>query len=363
MEFESSVNGYSKNEKGEKHECLVVSAHLDLPAIWRYTNNGEMQGGFVTFVMEPTEETQWLMVYDKPSGAFSTIIPKERRILFITEPREYVEYNADYLEQFGVIFSPYELPDYDGRCIVTNACLGWWTGSVCDKGLPCFSSLRDTENFSAPVKTKVISAINSASSSFSGHKKRLGFICKLMDYFKERIDFYGRGIHPVNDKLQAILDYKYIIAIENSSSKYYWTEKLTDVWVGWGIPIYYGDPSILDQLPNSKGIEVLSSIDDFDAAISRIETILKVNDYDSRLDAIKECRTWAIKNGNPFEKASWFIKTVSLPAMRLLSQPQIIHKRKERFYPKSIFYFMVRTILGDRFASILYQTYKAIQRR
>jgi hypothetical protein len=51
---------------------------------------------------------------------------------------------------------------------------------------------------------------------------------------------------PIQDKKDALIDYKYSIAIENSREKNYVTEKFVDCVLCDTIPIYYGSPNIHD---------------------------------------------------------------------------------------------------------------------
>ena len=50
----------------------------------------------------------------------------------------------------------------------------------------------------------------------------------------------GFGFNPITNKKNAIDPYLYSIAIENSSYRHYWTEKISDVFLGYSAPIYYG---------------------------------------------------------------------------------------------------------------------------
>ena len=69
---------------------------------------------------------------------------------------------------------------------------------------------------------------------------------ELMEKFK--IDCVGRCLNntniKVNDKLEFIKNYNFVISFENSSTVGYSTEKLTDSFVANSIPVYFGDPNV-----------------------------------------------------------------------------------------------------------------------
>ncbi|MDB2522374.1 glycosyltransferase family 10 [Planktomarina temperata] len=72
------------------------------------------------------------------------------------------------------------------------------------------------------------------------------------DFLKEEIVFYVVRDHIVacnvsmDDKLESLRDYRFHIAIENSSYDGYFTEKITDCFLAGTYPIYYGCKN-LDQ--------------------------------------------------------------------------------------------------------------------
>jgi len=234
------------------------------------------------------------------------------------------EYRLDYVKQFGVLVSPYAIDGYPGRMIVDNTCLGWHTG------VNKFAKLSDVENYPIPEKTKMISLVSSIEKKKRfGHRKRVAFISALMSYYGEKIDYYGHGLNPIQDKLEAIAPYKYHIAIENCNLNNYWTEKLTDGWIGWSLPIYCGDPSILRKIPDPLGIEVID-ISDPVSAMRHIDYILGSDIYHSRLDAIAACRKWAIEKSNVCARVCEIIESSEESVLKKprLAQDDIIRRLK-----------------------------------
>lgn len=105
-------------------------------------------------------------------------------------------------------------------------------------------------------KNKNISIIASGKKNTIGQKMRHDMISQI-----NSIDVYGRGYKVVENKLEALQDYRYSIVIENVKKDYYFTEKLIDSFMTGTIPIYYGCPSISDFF-DVRGMIIVNSVDD-----------------------------------------------------------------------------------------------------
>jgi hypothetical protein len=343
----------------------------------RFTEDGAggMRNGEIVFTTKPEDRADWLLVQDfhhNDFDEFYTSIPRERRIQALNESSASITYDLDYLEQFGIIISPYEIKGYAGDVRIGNACLGWFAGMGFGKdnfAAPVFDKLSDVRDYKAADKKKSVSIITSRRVLYKGHKKRLDFFKALAAHPDLNIDFFGRDTKPIADKLEALAPYKYHIAIENSQEPYYWTEKLTDAWVGWCLPIYCGDPTILNQVPDPDGIIVIN-IGDTDASIEKIRRVLAEDPYSSRLAAIKINRDWAIAASDPYERVSEIIESIdekvkSIPrtARKQLIVPPCVYLgetetpgRKLNFRESLFKGFSL--LLGKKAAYSLYGAYK-----
>lgn len=119
------------------------------------------------------------------------------------------------------------------------------------------------------------------------------------------IDFYGRNIEsivgnrrnkgPLTNglcKIEGLVSYEKSIAIENSSQKNYFTEKLIDCFMTWTMPIYWGCPNIFELFPK-ESIRCIN-LDDLDDLKEKIEIpVTKIE-----LEAIEEARQLAINKFN-----------------------------------------------------------------
>ncbi|OGB33306.1 MAG: hypothetical protein A3F78_16560 [Burkholderiales bacterium RIFCSPLOWO2_12_FULL_61_40] len=102
------------------------------------------------------------------------------------------------------------------------------------------------------------------------------------------VDIFGRGIRFIGDKWDGLAPYRYALAIENSSSRDYWTEKVADCFLAWTVPIYYGCTNLEDYFP--PGAFVRIDINEPDKAIEIISSLMSDDDWRRRLPALNEAR-------------------------------------------------------------------------
>lgn len=136
------------------------------------------------------------------------------------------------------------------------------------------------------VKTKGLSFIVSNASSMVGHKKRLKFLNEI----KGKLDFdlFGKGHNYIKDKQDGLDEYKYSIAIENFSGKGHFTEKLTDCFLSFTIPIYYGCTNLGEYFPKNSFIEI--DINNPLKTINNIKQKLDSGFYEKNLNSLKHAR-------------------------------------------------------------------------
>jgi hypothetical protein len=147
-------------------------------------------------------------------------------------------------EQYGKVFTTNKL-NPDSKYVQSHNMTPWYTGKSYDTLL----------NHEVGKKEKMISCVSSNKSFLPGHKKRIDFVNKLKEA-DLGIDFYGRGTNPIEDKWLALYPYKFSLAIENSSSPDYWTEKLSDCLMAYTIPIYYGCTNIDKYFPPGSVLKI-----------------------------------------------------------------------------------------------------------
>ena len=304
------------------------------------------------------------MVGDSFTHPFKTVIPRERRVLFLMEPPNVRRYEQEYLMQFQTVITPqaFHLRGVDFH--VENPCLGWIVGT----GLGArggsasqFESLDSVKAFAAPEKTRNLSMITSLLAISREHRKRLDFFYKLYNEMGRSIDLFGRDFEPISDKMEGLASYKYTIAVENCSVPNYWTEKLADAWLAWSLPLYYGDPTILDQIPDARGL-IWIDINDFPRALATIKEVLNTDPYTSRLDAIARCREWVIQKANPFNRMAQLMNN-SPEKLSILSldEPVTLVPAKKVHRPVEEMSVFLDRLLGPQRFEILYYRWRRKQ--
>ena len=85
-------------------------------------------------------------------------------------------------------------------------------------------------------------------------QKRIGFFKELSKY--KKVDSGGKVLNNVGgcveDKLEFIKDYKFVISFENSAHPGYTTEKIVDPLAMNCIPIYWGNPYVARDFNNKR---------------------------------------------------------------------------------------------------------------
>lgn len=108
-------------------------------------------------------------------------------------------------------------------------------------------------------KTRNISIISSNKKMTHGHQLRHSII----NNFKTKIDgVYGGGYKFVQNKLEALKDYRFSIVIEQGNYDGLFTEKLIDCLMTGTIPIYWGCGGSIGEYFNLEGILQFNNIDE-----------------------------------------------------------------------------------------------------
>ena len=90
----------------------------------------------------------------------------------------------------------------------------------------------------------------------------------------------------------------YHIAIENSSSKYYWTEKLSDCYLANTYPFYYGCRNVNEYFPE-KALTVLD-IYNPEQAIELIDKVIENDTFNKRQTELLHCKKLVMEDYNMF---------------------------------------------------------------
>ncbi len=120
------------------------------------------------------------------------------------------------------------------------------------------------------------------------------------------IDLYRRGIRTFADKWNVLAPHKYTIAIENHKSEDYISEKLTECFLSYTFPLYYGCTNVEDYHPK-RCFERLD-ITDCDGSLELIGKITSDTDYDQKhLSALCEAKKRYLKEYCPYQAVTHII--------------------------------------------------------
>lgn len=303
----------------------------------RQTEDGSGGMGNARFFMEtpppdmlPGGDAQaaWLVVFDEAPAGFCTRAPLERRILFVTEPPEIKKYPRSFLNQFGTVVAPFSFRGVAPcRMSVGNPCLNWHYGvrRAAQGYASQFRSLDTLRRMPLPEKTRCISVLCSDKTATEAQRRRLALVSLLRERLGEALEVFGRGFNPVDDKMTAIAPYKYHLVLENNYLDNFWTEKLTDAWLGWSLPLYLGAPNLEAACP-APGFVALPQ-DAPEACARIVAQVARGCLWEERREAIAACRAWALETTNVFSRAARIMEEAPQRARRLppLAQPEPIY--------------------------------------
>ncbi len=235
--------------------------NFDWP-ILRQTFNGIVED--VQFVQEGPHD------YIVSLSPVPTQIPKNRRFIVAMENPKIKEPDLNW----GRVISPFpyentilsqpSIPWFYGMKLRTDSGTEHWLTSE-------YMDLEDLVSMPIPEKTKIMSAVVSSKNFLPGHQNRVQFMNKVIERFPQ-VDVFGFGHRPIADKKDAIDPYMFSICIENDVVDHYWTEKISDVFLGYTTPVYWGAPNIMDYFP--EGSLVNLNLNDHESSLRAIQGLL-----------------------------------------------------------------------------------------
>jgi len=252
----------------------------------------------IRFTLEPLEECDFLIVLrSQMKNPISVRCPPQNVWAVVQDP--YVPGFNDWLvegyDKFSRVFTP-EIPYFNGKFIRSQPALPWYVNRGYD----------ELVSLPVPEKTKDLSWILGNQRDIPGHFKRRAFLAYLKREGKVTFDLFGRIGQPLTDKAEALLPYRYSLAVENSCTADYWTEKIADCFLCWTVPIYYGCSNLEDYFPADSFIRI--DIEKPKEAQELILTIIKNDDWARRLNALREARYLILNKYQLFPHFSSYIR-------------------------------------------------------
>ena len=258
--------------------------------------SSELKKKYIFYFDEPVDEVDYWIVWGGLKKNEEQVICSPENIIYLTDEVFIGRYfYQNFLNQFSSIITCRK--DLKHKSVIFNHELNTWMVN------------RDydwIEKETLFEKKKMMSVVCSDQTWLEGHKNRYAFVNKLQGHFKDRIDFFGRGFKPIDDKFDALADYKYSIAIENSSIPGYFTEKISDCYLTHTMPIYYGCPNIHDYFDADSMLVI--DINNWNDAIVKIENLLHEDSYSKKLESIKNEKTKYLKQYHIFDKLIFLLE-------------------------------------------------------
>jgi hypothetical protein len=217
----------------------------------------------------------------------STHCPPENLVIVTREPPDMMTWPDAYMRQYHTVVTCHPKLKHS-NVMLTQQGQTWHLKQ---------HSFDELVNTHPGVKPKLMSVICSNKTYTSGHRSRLQLLEALKKHFKE-LDVFGRDTRPIEDKWDGIYPYKYHIVLENGSFPHYWTEKLTDAYLGHALPLYYGCPNLTDYFSPQAFVHIDPT--NVDRTIHIIEQAIETNQYERSLTAIAEARNLVLHQYNLF---------------------------------------------------------------
>ncbi len=264
--------------------ALLQDGELFLQRHSQFEENGMPGYEDCLFTLDAVDECDALVVFNTPPKSISVKVPYNNVFAFMQEPgQKFIHpWMFDGLDSYYEVYSPKKEAS---NVVASHGFLGW---SI-DK------SLNDLVRMQTPVKTRHLSCIISNTHIYPGHRRRLTLIHTLIRS-GAKFDLKGRGFRNIDDKWEALIPYRFSIALENESIPHYFTEKITDCFLARTIPVYWGCSNLDDYFPSESFIRI-----DVDKPrdTAAILASLDESEYLRRLSALEEARRLVLEKYNP----------------------------------------------------------------
>jgi len=259
----------------------------------RFPNHVPSWGACDFIFDQQCREYDWLVVYDDLPTSGSERFPmwaeklpgrQENSLLITAEPSAIKNYGRAFVNQFGWILSSQEpWAIKHPRVIHSQTGYIWFYGGSGERG-----SYDVLAKQSPPAKPSPISTVcSNKQMRHTLHHARYQFTQQLKARLPA-LEIFGQGVRPIDDKADALDPFQLHLAIENHICPHHWTEKLSDPFLGFCLPVYHGCPNALDYFPDDSYLPI--NIHHPDEALERITRALHDHEYKKRLPAIVEAR-------------------------------------------------------------------------
>lgn len=181
--------------------------------------------------------------------------PRDRLIFVATEPPEIRKYNLDTLNAYGLVVGA----SFPGISALPNfrkltGLLPWLLGGNAPKDGE-MAPFRERLGSLAEPEENRLTVIMSMKARTPDQIQRIKLVEYLASKFSD-LAIFGVGHNPVEDKAKVLTQFRYHLAVENSSHPGYWMEKLADPILTRCFTFYGGHRSYAEDFPGN-GIHLI----------------------------------------------------------------------------------------------------------
>lgn len=265
-----------------------------------FTPGGSMRWGQCQFHLNPPDggHYDFWIVFGNALGVEQASVAPANTLFIAGEPPAKKTYPLPFYRQFAHVVDTHAGSKHPGL-IISALGLCWLVGLD-------FSKMRfkfgydHLKRLPRPEKENKIGVVCSATAKTSGQRARLRFLKSVKQILGDRIVHYGKGFEPIDDKLDAIAPYRFHLVLENSQSPHYWTEKLTDAYLGWAYPFYIGCPDLETYFESAAFTPV--SLEYPEAAAALMAAALEDIEGPDEIAAVGRARARVLEEYNPFAR-------------------------------------------------------------
>lgn len=216
--------------------CLLPTAKFDWERNIRNINLSD-QIGFVVFTDQMIENAQ--------------MINGKRKIAWLIEP---AEVNSTLRERARSLAHHFDAIITHDKALISTLNNGHYSPIACSWIRP--------QDWYVHEKSKLVSIIASSKSDTSGQKLRHEASRLILED-----DRFGSAYKKIDNKVDALKDYKFSVVIENCKQEGFFTEKIVDSLIVGTVPIYWGCNDIGDYF-DKRGIIQFDTLDDLQKILS-----------------------------------------------------------------------------------------------
>lgn len=277
---------------------LDISQYLGTPNRWgecEFHVNTDLDRADVWFVSEDVDDDDVECEVARGGLIFVTAETSWESGYYNDHPER-----LDVLSQFDRVYTPHSVALPNVRASMPF--LPWMINANHGPSInaPHQRDFHVLEVMTAPEKTKDLSVFCSTQSRTPEHRMRFRFVEQLKEHFGERLDWFGNGVNPVNEKWDGLAPYRSTIVLENRSTPWVITEKLADAYLAFSYPFYWGARNVGDFVPAGSFTPI--NIHDVDGSIALIEQDLAGGTPEARAQELLLARQWVLSDWNPYAR-------------------------------------------------------------